>query len=565
MATYDLTISLPAGATFRRESTAYAQIQSGGELVLHALNQPRFQFSNGLRAYLVEPGFVNIDANPEDFTLWTHVNDPVVVDANVGAAPDGVLTADRLRFQGAGPDQGIKQAVAGQTNGTIFMLSLYVQADTAPNDYRLESAVGAGPFTDGVASAVWQRSSYLATVVGGEVGMNIRRLAGVGGALRLWGACYYVDDHGNVYEYHPTTKAPDVLAIPNTDVGSLQGTIELAWIPKFALVFGAQSNGVIFDASSSAFQLDYVASTNPPLLTLLNGGATIATLAPLNLSVGDELRIKIHYGGTPTRPHLVVNGWGVAGTSGWSPPPIRSSVYIGCDSTGARQNWARFRQVSVSSVRTIYPRRVGLLGDSLSDSGLSGTWGRQIGSRIESAGYVLCAGIGGQRLAQMAARVQSDIIDQGMNECVVLGGVNDAASDRSFFQMRTDAENIYVQLRSAGIRIIACTILPFKGSGSWSAEREVARSGFNSWLLLGQAPVDYVVNTAAVVADPTDPLQYLAVYDSGDHVHYSTAGGIVLGNAVADLLLGLSAPVAPPPPPPPTPGGQGGGTSHWNL
>jgi lysophospholipase L1-like esterase len=64
------------------------------------------------------------------------------------------------------------------------------------------------------------------------------------------------------------------------------------------------------------------------------------------------------------------------------------------------------------------------------------------------------------------------------------------------------------------------------------------RQSVNGWIRTS-GEFDAVIDFDATVRDPAAPVQLLAIYDSGDHIHPSDAGYQAMANAISLGLFGL--------------------------
>ena len=48
--------------------------------------------------------------------------------------------------------------------------------------------------------------------------------------------------------------------------------------------------------------------------------------------------------------------------------------------------------------------------------------------------------------------------------------------------------------------------------------------------------IDYRIEVYSLLEDPQNPDALLPAYDSGDHLHLSNAGGVVIGQAIYDAI-----------------------------
>ena len=93
-----------------------------------------------------------------------------------------------------------------------------------------------------------------------------------------------------------------------------------------------------------------------------------------------------------------------------------------------------------------------------------------------------------------------------------------------------------------GITIYGATLTPFEGAAYFTKEGEAKRQALNDWIRTGRA-YDAVIDFDAATRDPAHPSQFLAQYDSGDHLHPNDAGYKAMGEAI-DLSLFKAAATA---------------------
>jgi lysophospholipase L1-like esterase len=92
------------------------------------------------------------------------------------------------------------------------------------------------------------------------------------------------------------------------------------------------------------------------------------------------------------------------------------------------------------------------------------------------------------------------------------------------------------------IEVLCSTLTPFKGFPAWTPDLEAGREIYNAFVLSARSGCDGVIDQARAVSDPKNPQQYLAAYDSGDHLHPSPAGHAAIANSI-DLMLFLNWPM----------------------
>ncbi len=140
-------------------------------------------------------------------------------------------------------------------------------------------------------------------------------------------------------------------------------------------------------------------------------------------------------------------------------------------------------------------------------------------------------------------RFDRDVLAQpGAKYLVVLLGVNDighpgtvapesevVSADDLIFAHR----QLIARARSAGLRAIGATVLPFKDDtlGFYSPANERKRRRLNRWIRRA-GEYDAVIDFDAAVRDPAEPRRLRAAYDSGDHLHPNDAGMAAMADAV---------------------------------
>jgi lysophospholipase L1-like esterase len=151
-------------------------------------------------------------------------------------------------------------------------------------------------------------------------------------------------------------------------------------------------------------------------------------------------------------------------------------------------------------------------------------------------------GVSGETTTQIGTRFRTQIIDPGDGYCVVLwAGINDVIADESAVDIETRLQALYTDAQNSGLVVVAVTITPFKTHGAWTAGRQTVVDTVNTWILNTATNVNVTVDAYSLLEDPGAGDTLLATYDSGDHLHLSTAGY----QAVADLVYseGIWTPV----------------------
>ncbi|MFJ9753190.1 GDSL-type esterase/lipase family protein, partial [Streptomyces chartreusis] len=79
------------------------------------------------------------------------------------------------------------------------------------------------------------------------------------------------------------------------------------------------------------------------------------------------------------------------------------------------------------------------------------------------------------------------------------------------------------QARTRAVRIVATTIPPYKGFLRYEAAGEHCRQAVNTYIRR-RGLFDNVLDFDAALKDPADPRRLQPAFDSGDHLHPSSAG-----------------------------------------
>jgi lysophospholipase L1-like esterase len=175
---------------------------------------------------------------------------------------------------------------------------------------------------------------------------------------------------------------------------------------------------------------------------------------------------------------------------------------------------------------------------------------RRLLASKEPARAVVNAGISGNGvLSQIAgpsalARFDRDVLLQpGVTHVIVLEGINDLNRGTGNPGDSVSAKDIifgYQQLiaraHERGVVIFGATMTPMGNMTRPNTPGATAkRKAVNDWIRTSGA-FDGVIDFDAVTRDPAQPDQFLAAYDSGDHLHPSDAGYKAMGESI-DLTL----------------------------
>jgi lysophospholipase L1-like esterase len=224
------------------------------------------------------------------------------------------------------------------------------------------------------------------------------------------------------------------------------------------------------------------------------------------------------------------------------------------------EHWYQLAGVDVSAPSNAVA--VVALGDSITDGHGASTngndrWTDVLARRLQSspstqAVGVLNQGIGGNHLLtdglgpNVLARFDRDVLAQtGVHYVIVLEGVNDlggltrsgevSTAEHSALVRRIEEayQQVVLRAHAHGIKVIGATILPYTGSDYYhpGPASEADRQAINQWIRT-PGHFDEVVDFDKVMRDPAHLERLLPEYDSGDHLHPSSAGYNAMGSAI---------------------------------
>lgn len=144
---------------------------------------------------------------------------------------------------------------------------------------------------------------------------------------------------------------------------------------------------------------------------------------------------------------------------------------------------------------------------------------------------VLNRGVRGQRTDQIRKRFEYDVLRFNPDILILLGGVNDLHQGYPAEHVKENLEAMYRKAKEAGIRVVACTILPYN-----LATPEIRRRilEVNEWIR--HYSREHGLNfcdTYAAVHDPENPGK---LPDSPDEIHPGVEGYRRMGELLARVI-----------------------------
>ncbi len=138
-------------------------------------------------------------------------------------------------------------------------------------------------------------------------------------------------------------------------------------------------------------------------------------------------------------------------------------------------------------------------------------------------------GINGQGTGQMLARYGRQVLNCNYNEVIIMAGVNDMP--RSLEDIKSNLATMYRQAKEKRLKVIAVTVLPWKGYSSWTEAKQRKTEELNSWILNEAENIDIRVDAYSALNDPNDPGHLKQGY--GGPLHPNQEGQ----KAVADAII----------------------------
>jgi lysophospholipase L1-like esterase len=123
------------------------------------------------------------------------------------------------------------------------------------------------------------------------------------------------------------------------------------------------------------------------------------------------------------------------------------------------------------------------------------------------------------------------IILLGINDIGFSGFTGDGSLQAS--DVTGGLSSMIDEARAASLKVYLGTLTPLKGTMPpyYSDASELLRGEVNAWIR-SEAPVDGVIDFDLAMQDPSDPLQMVPAFDSGDHLHPNDAGYETMAGAI---------------------------------
>jgi lysophospholipase L1-like esterase len=295
----------------------------------------------------------------------------------------------------------------------------------------------------------------------------------------------------------------------------------------------------------------YIDTSNHAVLDVIDGSGnhSTATSGYLSIPPGKSALISGYWSGAPG---IAIDGSIVPVTlsgAGIGLQSAPSSIYLGSGDGSGTGAWggqiAGFQtcKKGVSTCGSSLARPavpvsyfIGCIGDSMTFGQGLAPWPTTLGTLLGSSYVTYNYGVSGETSAQMLTRWTSTYRYTARSHITFLGGINEVVFGNGV-QVWPNIKTITDQAVADGVRVVLLTLLPFKGSGGWTAGNQSDLEAINANIRAYASPPAVVVVDTYTAMGGADPLYLNAAYDSGDHFHPNQAGADVIAALVAAAIV----------------------------
>jgi lysophospholipase L1-like esterase len=175
------------------------------------------------------------------------------------------------------------------------------------------------------------------------------------------------------------------------------------------------------------------------------------------------------------------------------------------------------------------------IGDSLTKDG---TYESKLLSNLGSNWTIFNKGYIGETTSEILAKFNEDVIKpRNASYVIVWAGVNDIWKGYSAYKIEYNLQSMYSLAHDAGIKVVACTITPFKDYLHYDSRMQSVIDNVNAYILNEAFDIDYRVDLWSALVDPNNPNTLLRDYDDGKHLHLSTDGYVKVADTIYKNVL----------------------------
>lgn len=133
-------------------------------------------------------------------------------------------------------------------------------------------------------------------------------------------------------------------------------------------------------------------------------------------------------------------------------------------------------------------------------------------------------------------RLDTDVLNRaGVRTLIISHGINDLwqppIAPQTTTRLVEELQKIVTRCRTHGVRVVCCTMTPFKGWVGHNPDVEERRQEVNRFIR-NSGQFDAVTDFVPAVADPNDPKRLRPEFDFGDHLHCNDAGYRAMAEAI---------------------------------
>lgn len=162
-----------------------------------------------------------------------------------------------------------------------------------------------------------------------------------------------------------------------------------------------------------------------------------------------------------------------------------------------------------------------------------------LGLKFTPAQWAANRGLNAAMSADLDARIQGDVIDQGAQTVVIMIGTNDISNSVGLATIEAHIQSAAYKAATAGLTVCLCSVPP---RNAWDSTQDTKRGDLNTWIESHSAANGYrFADVYTAVRDATDPNILLPAYDAGDGLHFSQAGLQAIADTVYSALLETKA------------------------
>jgi len=333
--------------TFTRATIATGD--SNGLVYRVASGEPRYGAKNDALGVLIEDARTNILLYSDQFDDVSWGKSGITVNANVGIAPDGLLTMDRITFTASATDQIAQNKTLAA--GT-YTLSWYARTESGTKAFRLDNynATDGHSFSaEKTATTTVQRFTHTFTVITGGL-TNSPRIqndaAGTAGSMLIWGA--QLENAAFPSSYIPTTSAAvtrnaDQLSYP---LGSWFNTSEGTIVCDVYVPYVGSSNSFIFsldDGTANEMIQVYRGSGTGLNYNIVDGGVSQVAISSASKFANGQIS-KIAIAWKLNDFAIYLDGTQI-GTDAAGTLPTVTTLRISTDQAGANAGYQNIKNI----------------------------------------------------------------------------------------------------------------------------------------------------------------------------------------------------------------------------